>query len=454
LEACNFFRLYQQWLRATQIDLNRRGAGQGKTRYQTALDCYKEPASFAPDAPTDPLIFDLSSKGAINLDLAIGDASKRVSPDFEINNPDVRIGNLPRSWSWALARSWTWASPDFANLLKIGLYAPLLLVLYWALAHLRSTQPSNFTFGCVAFLAAVYLVATVTVVVHLPGQEPWGWFNGASAWPSELIRFCAIILGCYYFGAAEKRLRQTAKHCREHPILTMGKALEWRNNIHSPPPSCLPRIECWGIPAIALILILIDVGIFIGCGIPATPVRGVLSRSIDFTLVGFAVVVFNLLAAQAIWYNNPWTQRNLLDPPPDSLYRSGHWSKTILTVAGSYTAELGRLIIYPFTIILLLLVARNKVIAPWHFMPLPLICVFAASVVGIIAVHFSLRYCCRLSFAEHIEMLEASSRKATDEDWREGAFSSVLANPVFRGLLVPLSGTTFLVLVEYCKAIF
>ncbi len=128
------------------------------------------------------------------------------------------------------------------------------------------------------------------------------------------------------------------------------------------------------------------------------------------------------------------------------------------------TRVIGKLVIYPFVVLLLLLVSRNSFFDRWSW-PLSLIVVFAINALLALMSAFVLRRAAEEARRQSIGRLtgtllqhqgagrgaQADQTRTLIEEiasLREGAFAPLAQHPVFSAMLMPFGGVSIAVLLE------
>lgn len=379
-----------------------------------------------------------------------------------------------------------WSASDFRQMEMFAGVLGFLLAGMVVAGFLETAEfsPPSGVRGLLFGLGFFYLVLIAFLAGSLPGEEPWGWFNGASAWPGELLLYLGVVFGIHYL----------VRGCREMNIV--GMRLEsLLQAVAAPacrfglPGSCdflrelsRRRFCCeqggyrWGrmgfLLASTLLVSCLMILVGIGFGLPALPVRGAMSRTMDLGISSAVLVVYFGLIVFACYY--AWRcLRDLIEPmlkfAPAAAGASsprvdGNNWLGLLRCVEYYTDRVGRLSLYPCLMLFLLLVSRNQAIDRWNF-PLFMVVASGASLFALLGLHFLLhrragslrrRILHGMEVDVYGQMNEDSPLRkiiAEVQGLNQGAFGRPLTNPVFQAVLYPLGGTGVISLVEQLRTL-
>lgn len=444
---------------------------------------------------------------------------------------------------------------------RVGPYGVVLLALaaaafFWAFLYpgtrwvqdfrarrgQRGRRWERLMFQLVAFFAAVFVLWMVSVAPQIAGadlHEPFAAINGASAWPSQLLRTLAIVLFAWFLDhawcrtAAEADIignkyfpdaaepsddapavgslsvwRQRAiAACRDATIWLWqpeaarpgpddgvdgtGLWREYRKGLRGWPR--LSRIALWLSIAIGLIFL---VGGLIGGARPEIPARGIADRNLFIvTLVISGSVVLYLMvlvadvtvltwrfigllkggrtlypditvqsfAAELGKELKPQAEKRIFARATDRV--SGAVGRNTLLddwidarLLGEHTAVIGPLIIFPFILVALMIVARSRLFDNWQ-MGTSILIMFAGFVLWSLAMAALLNYGAEMARRKALERMQADLlwlkgagpeyAKLAEQfpglieqvrNMRQGAFAPFFEQPLVKALLVPLGG--------------
>ncbi len=336
------------------------------------------------------------------------------------------------------------------------------------------------------------LVWSAGISDSLPDQEPWGWFNGASVWPSEFIRYLSVALGCFYLirggrftlrdsSAAQASIQTVIDGLRGHPPSEQASRLlqsvqaRLEALCHRPQWNTLGILL--GVPAA---LLIVGAGVVWLLGTPNRPIRGDFTRTIDLVLILSTLFIFYALLVFS--FLTTWrSMRSLLTPPLEQIARTGPglvppplWA-ALLQKLETHTSRMGNLTLYPCHVLLLLILSRNPIFDRWDFPPSLIIGTLGALTFLVAQTLILSSRASRLrrsilfqleNALARIQVAAATGRGqpadaeplgkviATISGLKGGCFGGFLQNPVFRAALLPIGGTGIITMVEYASTIF
>lgn len=336
------------------------------------------------------------------------------------------------------------------------------------------------------------LIWSAGVSDSLPDQEPWGWFNGASAWPSEFIRYLSIALGCLYLvRGARNTLRESSAACASIQTVIDGlesspnsrEALGLLRSVRQKLDALCQRPQWLTLAALLVIpgaLVIVGAAVVWMLGVPNRPIRGWFTNVIDALItfgtlfIFYALLVYSFLAT---WRS----ARSLLAPALRQIARTGPraippqlWCM-LLQKLEEHTTRMGNLYLYPCHILLLLILSRNPIFDRWDFPPTLIIGTLGALTFLVAQTVLLSARAARLRrsvlFQLENSLTESQVAAATGQPQPEetaplaktierisalnkGCFGGFLQNPVFRAALLPIGGTGIITMVEYASSIF
>jgi hypothetical protein len=408
-----------------------------------------------------------------------------------------------------------------------GLVAVVLfgLAFSWCLRGVIETHwPALATGG---ILIGAYAVAVVRISAS-PGEEPLRWLDGISIWPSEFIRVIVVLLGVVLFLHGRRllregeerigheffridpppahlrkpwleRLRDDIRRCRAGGLRAMCRRvcppLAGQDGGGSVRVKDLwQEYQRWTSAATVMVRISIGVILYwilstvlISLDPPIAPVRGEASLALDhLTASGAVLSMFLLLVATLgrVAVSTLFLRRLYGDGP---VALPSDWDAATLNrfcgasckAAKSYvdlmlsarlTESVGEIVLYPFILSVLLLVARSQLFDNW-VTPWGLLSVIAFGLILVIVGALALRHSAeriRRYTIEQLTKLEVRSHgnNAPEQDkscdaatvrlmrevatnLNKGAFAPLGEQPIVRALILPFGGAGAMSLLEY-----
>ena len=302
---------------------------------------------------------------------------------------------------------------------------------------------------------ACAIAAIIYIDSERPGGEPLTLTEGISVWPSVLIRFATIAIGMYVLMLDPVRLKSG------------------RNDLVQKMPGCSKMLEAeeakgrlgfWGRVFLYGLVCLIY-GIFLFWAsreFPNTPSRGNVAYYTTFSVTMTGVVCMILVTFYVLERFRGCVElgKKLIH----NLKLPGSDSKHLLLAVQTYacrTAQMGRLIYFPFLIVLLMVVARNRVFDNWDVQwPLAFLLssILAGTVLEVAMVRATAsklrdavlellsNVALHLPVGVKKELVEGVTERVKAE--KRGAFRPLFEDPVFAAIAIPFGGTGTLVLIE------
>jgi hypothetical protein len=309
--------------------------------------------------------------------------------------------------------------------------------------------------------------------------EPWGWLDGVSAWPSEMVRLCAILVGCVSMVACyrcvtrdlyaavsgpevmglAKRNRHADADGMRHLVTKLSHALNARHwtarravlesvistwtrgrsednrvrvgsllksfRSRSGPPALLVRLTL-----LSMVVATIVVGTLIALDVPHAPIRGSWAFAVHVVIMIVLGVVLNLVVIQVLDAGNLCNRFV-------GLLAEGHsrWPRRIRTAAANSsglplqhidslldvaavaraTARVNTLIYYPVIVIMISAIAWHSRIDAWPFSP-TLVILYGLSAVACIAVGWAMRRGAERLRGKEIERLRSALHRIDSLD--------------------------------------
>jgi uncharacterized membrane protein (DUF485 family) len=370
----------------------------------------------------------------------------------------------------------------------------------------------------VGFILISVAIFYLLIISH-PTEEPFSWSEGISIWPTEIIRFTAFILSLFFLYLSSIRLKANNKiiykeYDLEHEPANIANTKSTNQtiantlNVNAEWMSYLKRSHLrkrikW-IIAVFVVYFSFCCLIIYFFGLPATPVRGTVSRWVNivvliFTIISFLCLTFFVLDIimlcqrfiaqffqnQPRWDPNSlkqFIQKWILEPgpssqnPDSSQKDAGQWKGgkveaalsdwMLVQLIARRTDVVGKLIFYPFIVWSLIIISRFHYFDNWQT-PLGLAIVISMSAL--------LAWGCAVYLRRSAEKLrtviinrldrEIVGVLAIDQEGKEdtnliqhvlnevrdiktGAFASYVQQPVLQSLLVPLGSISGVKILE------
>jgi hypothetical protein len=366
--------------------------------------------------------------------------------------------------------------------------------------------------------------------------KPVALFEGISIWPAEMLRAFAAGLAVWLFSQVCLRVRQSEraierefglanqqiplwelmKRCTSQRVQPVSGG-QWRSSVYRASETircaaALVFVQCrdlvapprqegvveadatwrlyrsfgdYRLRAARIVLATVSF-VMLGTAVfqiwPVyVPYRGAFSQKLDFAVIMFTVIVFNLLTMAVL--EATWLATQLIDHL--ARQQSIRWSSATLKtfsarlsasgkplaswiaiqLVGRMTERLTSIVYFPFLVLLLMIFARSSAFDHWEWEP-SLILAFGWSTLLALASAIYLRRAAERLRGRVIEQLTADLLKAQglrrDAAARQielmikevksnvtGAFAPLSEQPFLRAILLPLAGTAGSVLIEY-----
>lgn len=361
-----------------------------------------------------------------------------------------------------------------------------------------------------------------------PAGQPFSFYDGISVWPSEIVRIFAILLSIGFLVKARFNwhceVAQTTKAFQLSKVDAINEQwrqlfdpILWREKIsvaswNVPKPEGEQKIDgekLWReyiergyqpfryARAIrtAFVAILFAISLSSLFPSPIVPHRGPLAGKLDFAIIflsAWALLILtfyvtdathlcakfieNLTGTETKWLKvsnsgpapdlRPATSATTSSAPLSAPEIAGMAYVKDIRLIAARTESLGKMIYYPFIIILLLFVARNAIFAAWHW-TLFLYIIFALNVAYACIAAFWLRRVAETAREDALQALrdrllealaEKRSLKTTEflkscisevENKRDGAFAPLFQQPIFKAVLMPFGGAGLITALQY-----
>jgi len=399
----------------------------------------------------------------------------------KINNPDLERMRRNRQFVEKLASG------------AVFSYSPSFLSTWRSLMHFVR-------FGWIAPVV-ILLLFGIAVIDHQSAEgEPFSWTDCVSAWPTQFIRLLVIVLSlAFIFRGMESLRRNELELSRAFVLPEEGEQraaggnmiLRWLLPSFAGRAKDLWKEYRWlGHPwrraqRVALMFVFYLLSIFLFAtsfsGEQPMPVRGVICFTINNLLLMVAVVatiVLNFFVVDATrlcrrFIENICETPTIYPPQTPRKYCAGieqqadddleEWIDMHLIARRS--AEVSKLIYYPFIILFLLIIARARYWDDWTWSPL-LILVFVLNAAWALSSAVVLQMSAKNGRAKALESIQrkllqlpptgAEARvkrfKKIIKDVSEmksGAFAGFTNNPILGALTLPMAGTAITFLIEF-----
>ena len=276
--------------------------------------------------------------------------------------------------------------------------------------------------GATLVIAGIF-AACVVYGSHLPDGEPFAWWEGISAWPTEILRAVTIVLAILLFFTAEASLGKNANRIRssyrfeppsekeESPAESGKPTGVIRRSVAllvawTPRPSRISErhdsaAKAWdayeqneqiagrALRVLWFLLLLLAIGCaaYLLFGWPTRPVRGRFCSNLDIALEATAFlsiaaltltvldrcIAMQLLVRSLTRTETRWDYKNLKrysSEVPDGCEDAGHWLDIELLARRTEAVE--RTLYGPFVLVVLLGISRDSNFDNWGW-PVPFI---------------------------------------------------------------------------------
>ena len=448
--------------------------------------CDNPPNQYSHEIP--PRIFEVGRTGAYDLS-AGGNTIHASRPDFENGAPVP-----PMSLRGFILLGCILLS-------SVVIYAFISRkALLLALAAKKNPYLWGFLLGIVSLSVWLY----VSITNQLPDGEPFVWLEGISVWPTEWLRLLAFFLSLCFLCRGYRALQATYREMKAEFHLTPGTCsgfFEWNKWMNfgrdisgnGVSPKKVNVRECWevytslmGIKCAGsrvafqtiIYLLLFGVPVFFFLGFPTTPCRGETCFNWDKRILLLSVVTMWLLVFFVVYATRlcgrmvelvlgsevQWPTRNT--PREPWLRSSGNNSLTdiqqSLRFCGQLSEGVGKLIYYPFVVVLVMIVSRFSLFDHWDF-PLSLLIVIGSNIGFAIFSAFHFRQSAENArervlheLSSMMNACSSSTRKAQVQnvikevqDFKKGSFCPFGEQPILKAFAIPSGGYVLMILIEY-----
>jgi hypothetical protein len=413
----------------------------------------------------------------------------------------------------------------------VGLVLLFGLAFSWCLRYLLTQHWRVLLVGTALTAACAYYMVSVS---GEPGEEPLRWLDGVSIWPSEFIRLAVVVLGAAFFIYARHRLNEGETRIAHEffhqepqtlPPNKPGLIALWddlRACIAKDRKALWQRVfpglsegadrksvdvtrlwadyQKWTSPATVFLRVAIGVALYLVLSVLLislypliAPARGAVSIRLDILATGAAnlilavvlVAVLGRVAVSTLFLRCLYGGEDAKDSDWDrktlrrycGAYCRASRSYVDLMLSARMTEAVSDIVLYPFILTVLMLVARSRLfdnwVTPWGLMA---VIVFGLALVIIRALvlrHSPERI--RRYTIEELTNAEVRMRggdglkddKSPDADMeasdpeklklmreaaanlRRGAFAPLNEQPIIRALVLPFGGAGALSILEY-----
>ena len=462
-------------------------------------------------------LFEIGNQSAVALSVMVSDAS----------NPTVR----PLGENSGLGHSWEIFVTAVTMTIVLGFAVNWRLRQFLIDLWRRKPYAVRSAVAGAAVLAySIAILVCIGKVSATPGEEPMGWFAGVSVWPAALICNLAGVLAVAFFMYGRHTLRKGEAAIEEEffkpdPAPTpptqapKGKA-NWFNEFQESwfpgtygeePPnqshawSVWLKYKSWGRGrscalrlALGVAAVFFLAGVMIlDLGLPTSPVRGQTSTNLYFFMVipGYLLTIpllvwtldrvalcslflYRLYGSDDAPKHSGWSAQTqtrfcgcstLSSTPNASDDTEAVESYIDLRMSARISHHVGNVIVYPFILVLMLIVARARYFDNWG-MTAGYLAIIIVILTLLTLAAFTLRQNAeriRRYTIEQFESLEVRMRakdyqtttQTTTEQMalmkdiaihlKEGAFASFSSQPIVRAVLLPFGGAGLINLLDF-----
>lgn len=359
----------------------------------------------------------------------------------------------------------------------------IIVLLFWVVCKFNKFWKEIIA---VAWFFAGYMVLVV-YLDFLGDEELLFIFEGVSIWPTDFLRLAGVMLALFFIPFYHKKLKSNWDRMQDNFMLS-------DTNIEKKWSPYKKRELIIKVAKNTVVFLVISGLLLLTFGLPFIPVRGNLSSFVDivflfFYVVSFSVSLFysgvyleesyNLIKAfkdtQLEWSDR--VKRKIFDP----LKISGKGRLLVQRISSSNSALLDGpvslrfiaertnavdgLIFFPFWLLAIGILSRNRVFDNWDF-PITLLSIFGFGAIYIFIKAFQVRrkanrYKDDILDLLHIQQIQIKAigrrneEKMTQflisntENYKKGAFLPWQEHPFFIAILLPFSGFGAVALLEY-----
>jgi len=403
-----------------------------------------------------------------------------------------------------------------------------------------ATRADRMAVGTTLLVLVLTFVLVLWPLAADSSEEPFAWFQGWSIWPTEIVRMLALFISILFILRCESRVTAVTEHVGSafhrtdesgrtsrpisqsvtapsnlpdhdlhHYLWPLNGVVEKNPAVGSPQPPATPessgettppipltsfdldsrlckafveglhwhprriRIFCWIVVYFALLFPFMLI-----LGFPAVPARGAYSFALDQGILCASVICYCYLlflvidavvqCAVLIRHLEPCMGRNT----SLSDYRAIH-------VVNAVTEETVGMVYMPFTILFMMVVARNPLFDNWDW-PANLVAVFASGLLLLFIASAMMQHYAQAMKAAAIASANKGVRnelrtttasgtsRKPDEDkveWLREELAQIQAfdgvvfrpwyhNPIYRAILIPLGGLGSIQLLEQMTKVF
>jgi len=363
------------------------------------------------------------------------------------------------------------------------------------------------------------LVVAVWAISTRPHEEPFTWLQGISVWPAELLRLFAGLLSVYLVAKGFKNLKDNVHVITNNLALPVAdispvddvpekhesariRPKVW-NRLHSFWNRMLQRWrfeeiktrssvqDIWkdyvelgsfrerrlGISLLFVLYILLGITIMAATGLPTVPFRGPMTQGVDIVMLFFSIPTFIFLNFFVVDATR-LCETKLIQPLSTLDYSTAVWAQKnrnpvidrwrVLELVAKRTEAVQPLVIYPFLVIVILMLSRSSYFDRWTW-SLGLVIVITIHTLFALSSAFvmrrgaeKLRRIIRDDLATLLvekkgsgdphdkhtaEQIEIALREI--DSLQTGAFSPLSRQPLIRAILLPFAGLGSLKLMDY-----
>jgi len=357
-----------------------------------------------------------------------------------------------------------------------------------------------------AFLLGIVSISFwfyVSIANQLDDGEPFVWLEGISVWPTEWLRLGSFFLSLFFLCRGYRALQEKFREIEAEFNLKPGQYsgfFQWKKWMDFGPDiseNCVPHqivvSESWGVYTslqgikcagsrvliqTVVYFLFFGVPVFFLIGFPTTPCRGDMCFNWDKGILLLSVVSMLLLVFFVVYTTRlcgrmvELVLRRGVQWPPQNTVREpwfiSSWNDSLTNIqqslrfCGLLTEGVGKLIYYPFIVVLVMIVARFPLFDNWDF-PISLLIVIGANIGLAIFSAFHLRQSAENArgrvlneLSSMMNVCSGSTRKAQVqkairdvETFKKGSFCPFAEQPILKAFAIPSGGYLLMLLIEY-----
>ena len=309
--------------------------------------------------------------------------------------------------------------------------------------------------------------------------EPFAWFEGISVWPTEFLRYIAGTFAWYYLFKGSRELRKNNQTLSKK-YFTMEKDTDLGRLWNDYQKKSAFRCRFLRIALTSISYFILCCAIILIQGYPYPPCRGDFNYYVDLTMLLFSVCSLIVLIFWVVdvtklsrWFIYKISEKGI-DWPPETIRRLSFGNYVIppkhtddlvnIRIIGEHTGVVGKLIYYPFIVIILMLISQGSYFDNWNLSIGLLIVIMmslAYSAFCVLVLRHSAKSIRQKAIKKlHIQQIFSKSQTSDLSqplslmlDYirsnREGALAPISHQPFVHALLIFLGSGGSLLLLEY-----